>query len=194
MADMVKNAETPERMRAQSRALLEDELPDAIVDINSRHNYHAYPKLEPMYYRKADLANAIHRRRVASGKALEEVPYDRRLYVRTQDEESRCRAIARPLWRLMVQRFHPEWLETPGDYFPSSYIGTFAVVYDISEARQRRGVVNCAVLSDPLVMSVYEEAVTTGVKGIGQMGKEDLRLLLSEEHPELLEGHELPSE
>lgn len=194
MANMVKHVDTPTKMRSDVQALLDGELPDAIVDVNSSYNYPAYSKLEPLYYRKEDLVNAIHKRRVASGQALVEAPYDRRLHVRSQEEISRCRGIARPLWHLLVRRFHPEWLETPGDYFPSGYIGHFCVSYQYSEASQRYGVVTRAVFSDPLVMSIYEEATTTGVKGIGPMGKEDLRLLLSDEHPELLEGHELPSD
>lgn len=194
MTDMLKHADTPGKMRARTRALLEGELPDAIVDVNSGYNYPAYSKLEPLYYRRADLVSAIHKRRAASGQALVEAPYDRRLHVRSQEEISRCQGIARPLWRLLVRRFHPEWLETPGDYFPSGYIGPFCVSYQYSENSQRYGVVTHAVFSDPLVMSIYEEATTTGVKGIGPMGREDLRLLLSDEHPELLEGHELPSD
>lgn len=192
MHDMVEHADAPDLMRPETQEVLYDELPDAIVDVNSSTNYRSYAKLEPMYYRRIDLARAIQRRRLDTGQALPEAPYDRRLHVVHQDEWSRCRRIAWPIWRLMVQRFHPEWLETPEDYYPSAYIGMFAVVYSISEPRMKRGIVSHAVFSDPLVLSIYEEAVATGVRGIGPLGKEDLRLLLLDEHPELLEGHELP--
>ncbi len=190
MEDMARNIDRPNRMRPVTREILWGELPDAIVDINSRVNYPSYPKFEPMYYRMADLASAIHRRRTATGQSLPDMPYERSLYTPYQDEQSRCRGIARPLWRLLVQRSHPEWLENPKEYYPSSYIGTFCVVYAISESRQRRGIVSHAVLSDELVMSTYQEATSTGVRGIGPLGREDLRLLLSDEHPELLEGKE----
>lgn len=192
MCDMVDHAEKPDTMRTDTQELLWGDLPDAIVDVNSRINYRSYPMLDPMYYRMMDLVSAVHQRRVAAGQALADEPFNRRLHVRLQDERSRCLGIARPLWRLMVNRFHPEWLETPKEHFPSTCIGDISTVYFLGERTMRHGIVSHAVLSDPLVMQVYEEATSTGVKGIGKVGKEDLRLLLSEEHPELLEGHEVP--
>lgn len=191
MLDMVDHARQPDKMQPYTRDVLYGKLPDAVVDVNSRVNHPAYAMMEPMYYRMADLVRTVRQRREANGQALPDKPYDRRLHT-VQDELSRCKAIARPIWRLIVQRTHPEWLENPGDYFPSSYIGTFCVVYDISEPRQRRGIVTHAILSDPLVHAVYQEAETTGVKGIGPVGREDLRLLLLDEHPELAKGHEQP--
>jgi hypothetical protein len=93
----------------------------------------------------------------------------------------------------MVQRFHPEWLEEPSNYFPSGSIDIFLTFHEIGEKRQRRGIVSHAVFSDPLVMSFYQEALQTGVRGLGRVGIEDLRLLLTEEHPDLMEGHEISS-
>lgn len=187
--DMVLHSRYPEQMRPETQELLWGELPDAVVDINSRVNNQSYSELEVVYYRLADLARAVKQRRLASGLSLAEEPYDRRLHTRTQEEWARCRGIARPIWRLIVQRFHPEWLQHPSDYFCRTFI-SFNTVYEIGEPRMRRGIVSHALISDPLVMSIYQEAITTGVRGIGRMGKEDLRVLLSDEHPELTEGHE----
>jgi hypothetical protein len=184
MLDMVQNVNRRRSMRPETRQLLEGDLPNAVVDVNSNYNYPSYAMLEPMYYRMADLASAIQRRRETCGQTIPEAPFDRRLHT-VQDERARCLGIARPLWRLIVKRFHPEWLENPSQYYPARYIGPFAVVYSIGENRMRRGIVSHAVISDPLVMSIYQEATETGVKGIGRVGKEDLRLLLSDEHPEL---------
>lgn len=193
MRDMVDHIDDPDKMRPETRELLWGELPDAVVDINSRTNYWFYSGLDPIYYRMVDLAEVVKQRRQATGQTLPDEPYNGRLHTRTQEEWARCCGIARPIWRLIVKRFHPEWLENPGDYFYSAYIGTFATVYTIGEPRMRRGIVNHAVISDALVKTIYEEAASIGVRGIGRVGKEDLRVLLAEEHPELTEGHEVPA-
>lgn len=190
MLDMVRHIDAPDSMRAETQEILYGELPNAIVDVNSRSNYPAYTRLDPLYYRMRDLVRAVKQRRLETGQTLPDDSFDGRLHVRDQDEWSRCKGIARPLWKLMVKRFHPKWLETPSDYFRSYHI-SFNTVYYIGKAAMRYGVVSHAVFSDPLVLSIYNEAITTGVRGIGPKGKEDLRLLLSEEHPELLEGHEV---
>jgi len=194
MAEILKYINSPDQMREETQKILFGDLPDAVVDINSAHNYPFYEELDMTYYRMEDLVRTVHNRRSAWGQALPDERYNGSLRIRVpQDEWSRCQAIARPIWRLIAQRSHPEWLENPSDYFFSRYIGNFCCIYEIGESTQRRGIVSHAVFSDPLVFSIYEEAISSGVKGIGKVGKEDLRLLLLDEHPELMEGHEIPT-
>ncbi|HRV75890.1 MAG TPA: hypothetical protein P5247_00725, partial [Candidatus Saccharimonadales bacterium] len=153
-----------------------------------------YPYLEPMYYRMMDLVRVIHSRRALSGDSLPDIPYPGTTKVRVPNEEwARCKAIARPIWRLIVERTHPEWFEDLDTFFVHGYIGGWGSYYEYKERTKRRGIVSHAILSDPLVMSFYQEAVATGINGIGPMGREDLRLLLIEENPELMEGNEIPS-
>lgn len=191
--DMLANYDNPDAMRADTRNVLWGELPDALVDPNLfRGNEDVYKQVDPLYYTMTDLAQIIKEKREEASRSIPEMGFEKRSQT-VQDEWSRCVGIARPIWRTIVQRKHPEWLEDPSPYYPSSYIGHFCVVYEIGPKRMKRGVVTCAVLSDPLVHDVYEEVVATKVKGgIGKGGQESLRRLLMDEHPELMEGHEIP--
>lgn len=195
MLEMIECDGKLDLMRESTRRLLTDELPDAIVDINSGHNHPFYSLLDPVYYRMMDLARTIHFRRVAQGKNIPDESYKIGTGLKVpQDEWSRCRALASPIWKLMVNRFHPEWLENPDIYYPNGYIGGWgsSTYYEYGIKKEQRGIVSHAVFSDPLVRSFYEEICQIGVDGIGPVGREDLRLLLKDEHPELMEGHELP--
>lgn len=192
MQDMVKHVDSPDKMKDRTQEVLYGKLPDAVVDINMRINYKEYPKLDVLYYSIFDLARSIRHRREATGQAIPQQPYDRRLHTQ-QDERNRCLGLAKPLWRTIVNRFHPEWIANPHSQYPSGFV-SFMTYYEIGEKLMQRGIVFNAVISDALVKSIYDESVETGVKGIGPVGREDLRLMLLEQHPDLAKGHELPAD
>jgi hypothetical protein len=183
---------SPELIREQTKAVLYGDLPGAIVDVNSRFNYASYSMVDTTYYTLYDLADTIKARREEYGQTLPERDFDKRLHTPNQNEDSRCIGMARKIWGVIVNRHYPEWFEVPSDHYPSARIGAFAVVYSIGDKQMKRGIVTNAVISDPVVSNFYNEVVETGVKRIGSVGREDLRRLLLEEHPKLLEGHELP--
>ncbi len=184
MHDIAHNAENPKKMRADSRKLLTSELPTAFVDCNARYNEDAYTQLDTMYYRMGHLARAIRSRREDEGKHTEVTPAMRE-YTPREYELRHCVGLARPLWRALVARAMPSVLENPGLYFPASYIGSFCNVYHLGKRRVARQALGSTVIRDDVVMELYNEAVQTGMRGVGVKGREDLRILLSDEHPEL---------
>ncbi len=183
LQDMITHANEPDSMRGDTRELLLGELPKAIIDPDSYRNREFYAQLDPMYYRLADLANAIKRRRADEGETLTEAPASSNRSIERL-ERGRCLGLARPLWRVMVQRVRPEWLENPEDYYHPT-LSFFNEVPQASERTMRSRVIARTVLSDTVVVDTYYEAVETGVVNIGPSGKESLRYLLVDEHPEL---------
>ena len=169
-------------LRPDTCELLWGERPDAIVDWYTGSNHPAYPQLDPMYYDMADLARIIYARRKEEGKTITEVPRGS-WYDPEEQESHRCFGLARPIWRVIVRRIHPEWMDNPADYYAPTI--RFNQVYYASEAAQRRRIVGHAVISDTVVFSLYKEATESGIKGVGPVGREDLRTMLAEEHPEL---------
>lgn len=180
LQDMIVHAGNPTAMRADTQRLLWGEPPNAVVDPCSNNAF--YTSLEPMYYELADLASAIERRRQDEGETATDVPQYWRESLK-EFEWSRCLALARPLWRVMVNRIHPEWLRNPGDYYHATI--SFDQIYGASERTMRRRLVGWTVLSDTVVFDIYKEALEVGVKGIAKSGKRSLRYLLADEHPEL---------
>lgn len=183
--DIAKNIDDPSEMRPDSHRLLWGEIPDAVVDVDHYTNRFAYPKLETMYYRLPNLARIIKRQRSEAGQTIAEVP--ERWYVTPEEyENSRCFGLARPIWRTIIQRIHPEWLKNPEYYWSRTQYTIHGSYYELGDHSLRRRVIDAAVISDEVVYDIYDESVRTGVKGIGPKGRESLRDLLAEEHPELM--------
>lgn len=181
MQDMLANHDRPEEMGQITQELLFDERPDAVMDwIGGRENRSFYRQLDPMFYRIGDLASVVRQRRANQGKTIADKPYDS---WNKEAEWGTCVGLARPVWRTLVQRLRPEWLKNPTDYCPPTFFMT--QVYYPGERTARRRVIGSTILSDTVVLDLYKEATETGVKGIGLVGRQDLRTLLSDEHPEL---------
>lgn len=172
LRNLIDTARSPDAMREDTRALLDGDMPDAIIDWNLGTNKSARTGFEHMYYSVGNLATVIHEN---AGESDVDPEFRRQI----------SRTVAKGLWRVMVTRHHPEWLQNPNRYYvPSVYHST---VYDgVSPRTMQRRIIRYAVLSDPLVHSTFTEAQTTGVRGIGKKGIESLRFLLQDEHPELL--------
>lgn len=182
LTDMIDNAENPEVMRSDTRELLWGDVPDAVIDVSNYTNKKFYAQLNPMFYRLADMAIAVQQRRETEGQTVSEVPPS--VQMGTEDYEWRlCVGLARPIWRLIVQRTHPEWIQNPGDYYSPTI--SFNEVYHAGDKTMRKRLIGDTVLSDTIVFETYQEATETGVVGIGPAGKESLRFLLMDEHPEL---------
>lgn len=183
MHDMVAHADTPETMRPDTQKLLWGDRPDAIIDWAQNANWRAYAQLDPMYYRMANLARVIKQRRAEQGKTVTEIPAGWHTTPKELEKE-RCFGLARPIWRVIIQRTHPEWLDRPRDYYAPTW--SFNNVYEAGERTMRRRITDFSVLSDSVVLKMYTEAKETGVRGIGPVGRQSLRTLLSDEHPELM--------
>lgn len=176
--DMADNGGDPSKLNPVTQDILFGPQPDAVIDCWQSSNSKAYTLLDPMYYRLANLTRSVRELRLERGTYLDRLPSHM-----DSPESQRCRALSRSLWRVIVKKIHPEWLENPADYCPPTiYFGS--VYYPTERTMQRRNV-GRAVISDPTILGVYTEAVETGVKGIGPSGKESLRKLLIDEHPEL---------
>jgi hypothetical protein len=189
--DIARNWKHPEAMRKDTLRLLLGPRPDVIVDWNSRYNADQYPKLDTMYYRMDNLATAIRNKRADQGQTVTQLPPG--AYISLQDFEfRRCLGLARPTWRAIVNRFRPDIMHNAREYYEP--IVTFNEVYYPGERTMQRRVVGHTVLSDGLMLQAYEEAKSTGIKGVGAGSRESLRLMLTDEHPELLVGHELPAD
>jgi len=170
--DLIKTAGDPASMQPATRELLQAGAPDAIVDWNQQWNKEARASYEDMYYTVNNLAKVVYSNNSHS----------------VDDKNERAkRAVgaAKGLWRAVVARHRPEWLENPDTHFAPRV--SFGNVYDdVTKKTKCARIISHTALSDPLVYSTYNEAKTTGVRGIADKGIESLRLLLSDEHPELL--------
>ena len=170
--DLIENISDPASMRPVTRELLHADAPDAIVDWNQGWNKEARASYEHMYYSVYDLVRVVYADNSHS----------------TKDRDERVRravAVAKSLWRTVLVRHHPEWLENPDTHFAPRV--SFGNVYDgVTKKTKCARIISHTALSDPLVYSTYHEATTTGIRGIASKGIKSLRLLLSDEHPELL--------
>lgn len=183
LQDAIEHAEDWNRMRPHTRTLLEGPLPDAVISIWP--NYETYPLLDTMYYGLRDAARAIRDYRADTGQTITEIPPFSPYDDVAEAEARRCFALARPLWRTIIERIHPEWLDQPRLYWPPTV--SFNQVYYPSNRTAARRIVGAAVISDSVVLDIYNEAKKNGVKRIGPAGQETLRRLLLEEHLELSE-------
>jgi hypothetical protein len=181
--DILENSDDPGAMRPDASALIGGNAPDAVVDWYQSENHKFYARLDPMYYRMGNLVRVIRRQREEAGKTITEVPEDW-YHTPAQYERNRCKGLAQPIWRNIVQRLHPEWL-TRSHEFHLPLIG-YTHIYSLGKRTEENQVLGRAVISDTAVYDFYQEAVKTGVVGIGPAGRESLRELLSDEHPELL--------
>jgi|GEM_PF-3029187 len=183
--DLAKHGATPELLRPDTHKLIYGDLPNAVLDFEQSHSSRkAYAKLEPMFYRLADLIRTIKQQRAFNGQTITECMPDS--YLTPEElERSRCRSLARPLWKIIVERTHPEWLRRNDVYCQSGFF-SFDRSYEWSESTRRRKIIGAAVISDEVVYDIYDESVRTGVKGIGPKGRGSLRELLCDEHPELI--------
>lgn len=182
--DIAKNTQHPDQMRSDTQTLLWGERPDAVIDWEQTLHKDAYSTLDVMYYRMANLARVIKRQRQEENRTIKEVPDD--WYISPERfEQKRCFGLARPIWRVIVQRIHPEWLAQPDSYCQRTVYGIWGSRNELSDQTMRRYIVGAAVISDEVVLNIYDESKRIGVKGIGPKGREALRELLSDEHPEL---------
>jgi hypothetical protein len=183
LQDMVAHAGVPDTMRPETQILLYGERPKLIVDDNISGNRPAYRLLDPMYYHLGNLGHVIREDRADRGKTITEVP---RHWTDTPQEHewNACVGLARPIWRVLISRTRPDIITHPKEFVRPTI--TMDQVYYASERSARRRAIGQAVISDSVVLKIYQEAVTTGVKGIGPAGRRHLRTLLSDEHPELI--------
>ncbi|CAN5154398.1 hypothetical protein BH09PAT3_BH09PAT3_6670 [soil metagenome] len=182
--DIAEHVSAPEDMRPDTKRLLWGDRPDGVIDWEQSTNRQAYTTLDVMYYRMANLARVIKQQRKLDGATVTEVP-DKWYVTPDEFENTRCFGLARPLWRIIVQRTHPEWLERPAQYCSSTTFTMWSGARELSEGTMKRRIIGAAVFSDEVVYDIYEEATRTGVKGIAAKGRESLRNLLADEHPEL---------
>ena len=180
--DMVENADSSDSMRANTQSLLFGERPPVIIDPYTSSNYGAYSKLEPMYYRMADLAHAIQEKREQQGKTVTE-SLDDSYFDPARLEWRTCVGLARPTWRAIAKRMMPQIFERPNDFYAPQI--SFNQVYSVSKRTAIRRLVASAVVCDTNVFRIYQEARETGVKGLGTGARESLRIMLAEVHPEL---------
>lgn len=172
----------PEAMRPDTQKLIWGEMPKGIVDWDQTYNYKAYAQLDPMYYRMANMARIIKERRAEQGKTVREVP--RGWWLTPEEQEERyCFGLTRPIWRRLVERAIPDCIENPRPYYRQTW--AFTQAYEAGARTMQRRNVAHAVICDSVVLEFYNEALATGVKGVGPAGRQTLRTLLADEHPEL---------
>lgn len=157
--------------------------PDAVIDFWPNYNKQFYQDMDIMYYRLKHLVEAIREKREDEGRKIGPSHDYQFANGHIELEARRCKSLAKPLWRTIIKRTNPEWLENPQDYYHP--LISFGNVYYVNDRTAQSRIVSASIISDSAVLSVYEEAVDTGVIGIGPQGKESLRRLLAEEHPEL---------
>ena len=172
LKDLIDHAHDHELLRDDSAALLTSAPPNAIIDWYINVNQHVRRTYDDMYYSVGNLTRVIRENNFMD---IDDV--DERIRI--------SRGVAKGLWRSIVARHHPEWLADPDTYFAPRI--SFGTVYDgVTERTKKSRIIGCAVLSDPLLLNTYTEAKTVGIRGIAEKGIESLRLLLSDEHPELI--------
>ncbi len=175
------------------QALMTEDLPPVLIntadmkfgDTYSRDKLHGIfaSNGEPDYVSKEDLITAINQRRKAQGKALD----DLELFVDTSyvepkiwSERSVCSGIAHRLWSAVSVRAFPEIYARGGVqkfYLPDVRLGARRTVYvktGVSDSLARWLVTGRMLIHPYLLEEIYYEARTTGIKGIGRVGLEDL--------------------
>ncbi len=147
---------------------------------------------DEVYYGKSDMVEVVRGRRELQGKTVLE-PFFDSFGATNFTEESICSGIAQKFWGSLLRRARPEWLDPAKvyDFVDPEYSFTHkgkVLHIDLGSANSKKPVgemIARAVFSDSILCDVFNEAVETGVRGIGSVGLCDLRFLLSEEHPEL---------
>lgn len=194
MDDIARFAHRPDQMHPEVYELLFGDAPDAIMiypgfvaDEGRRRE--VYTVDEDLYYCVSALAKVIQERREEQGRTVTaEQVKAKGWHMSTADAETfLCTGLARPMWSNMVRRYHPEWIEFSDYYYVPHTSFLYGVPHTVGKATEVRRVIEQVALSDMLVHQFYEEAMEYGVRGVGPMGKDSLRRLLAEEHPELYE-------
>lgn len=152
---------------------------------------HAY---DPPFFIREDMAEIIRERRVLQGKTITEVPEDRRWRPPEHIELMQCYRLSHGIWRVLANRIVPEFLRAEdlrNYYRPRKTNVRIGNEYGInfSEGADdlivRREIISSIAFNVEHIRAIYDEACTDGVRGIGPVGRSDLRTLLAEEYPEL---------
>lgn len=188
LLELADVCQMPENLTPRTRQIIFGDSPRAFIawywylgDIDKLHT-----RYDESYLLKPDLTQVIRERRAEEGKTIEAVPDDRRYIDPAIMEESQCRRISHSLWRVLVQRIMPEWVEPANilDFYRPVKKG-LKIELDRELYEMVRALVGSVALRVDYIRDVYDEAVEVGVKGIGPVGLKDLRTLLAEEYPEL---------
>ena len=189
--DITENGTDLASLREDTVQVLYGELPDLAVDMRWPENRKGYPELDQMYYTLGNMARHINEHRKERGITIHN-PMITSYY---SDEERVWKTSvgsARPLWRTLVKRIRPEVVDEPQRFFVPTI--SFNHVYSAGERYMVRTNVINSVISDSALLEIYQESVDIGVRGVGPFGREVMRLMLLDEHPELHEGHESPGQ
>lgn len=149
-----------------------------------------HTEFDPPFLIRKDLAEIIRERRIREGKTITEVPDDRRWRPPEQVEFMQYYRLSHGLWRALANRITPEYLQTDDlrhYYRPRKRTRKdgFGLDEGESDVIVRREIVSAIVFNIAHIKNIYDEATSTGVRGIGPVGRQDLRSLLDEEYLEL---------
>lgn len=101
---------------------------------------------------------------------------------------------AHMLWRSLTREVMPQWLTEQGTRIlyrpPVSSVRMINTDYETDYRKRLRGMTAATVISDRLMLSLLERAESTGIAKVGRVGKLDIRMLLTEQHPLLDPDHD----
>lgn len=148
---------------------------------------------EGPYYARDDLVDAVKFRRLSEDKTIQNPWQDRtRNYNRHWSEDSVAKGLAHAVWRALLARAKPEWITDKGlqkfwvPRVTTTQKGTrLKIELDAEYALMRRELVYAALFTDEILLELLEEADLRRIKGLGKIGIYDLKIMLSEQHPEL---------
>lgn len=149
-----------------------------------------HTEFDPPFLIRKDLAEIIRERRIREGKTITGVPEDRRWRPPEHVELMQCYRLSHGLWRALANRITPEYVQEKDlRHYYRPRKRTRNDGYGIDEGENdvivSREIISAIVFSVPHIKAIYDEACSTGVRGIGPVGRQDLRCLLDEEYLEL---------
>lgn len=183
LQDAVNHADDSAKARPETQAIVWGELPDIVVDIG-RNGPELYAQLPTLYWSKKQLTDVIQARRLSEGKTITE-PSQGFWYTAEERERRHCSGLAQPMWRVLVERLHPDIIKHPEWFYHAATL-SFNNVYDLSSPTRRRRAIILSRISDIALRRLYEEIETTGMKGIGPIGQRDLGAMLAPVHQDIM--------
>lgn len=179
------------KMSPLARNVIFGDRPKVILCWNPEADAHQlHTEYDPPFFIRQDLAEVIRERRIREGKTVTEVPDDRRWRPPEHIEFMQCYRISHGIWRVLANRIAPEYLR-PDDlrnyYRPRKYSTRDGLGLDegVDDLIVRREIIKALAFNVEHIRNIYDESCKDGVRGIGPVGRDDLRTLLAEEYPEL---------
>lgn len=187
IANAIQHTSNPSDAQPLTQELIFNSvLPDTVIDTETWRTKELYQHLTSLYWSRGALGKIILQRRAAEGVALTDSRNEFHWTWETEWlEKNRCKGLAQGVWRALIRRLRPDILEHPRWFYPDTHISMNGT-RELSERTIRRNAIACTKIKDETMRELYDEMITTGMKGIGSVGRRDIAAMLASEHPDIM--------